>query len=127
MMRNQSKTNIKAKQRAYRWGKYAEILALLWLLCKGYMPLAWRKKMPFEADLIMRRGNLLLLVEVKYRQNMVTGLQAITHHKQQKLHKIAGMMQVHYRDKFKQTPHIRIDAVIITPYGLRHIHNISQI
>ena len=37
------------RRKAYQRGKYAEILALLFLLCKGYRPLAWRKQILFEA------------------------------------------------------------------------------
>ncbi len=111
-------------QRAYFRGKYAEIIALLFLMCKGYRPLAWRKKIIFEADLLMRRGNLLLLVEVKYRQNMRDALESITTRKKQRLQYVAQMASKHYARQFISSPDIRIDAVFISPMKIKHLKNI---
>jgi len=58
----------KAKTRAHQKGHWAEIIAALWLLMRGYWPLARRYKTPQgEIDLICRRGRTLVFVEVKYR------------------------------------------------------------
>lgn len=52
-----------------------------------------------EIDLIMRHGNVLVFVEVRYRasQSHGSGAESITHHKQQRLLKTAQhYLQKHY-------------------------------
>lgn len=52
-----------------------------------------------EIDLIMRHGNVLVFVEVRYRANHIhgSGAESITHHKQQRLLKTAQhYLQKHY-------------------------------
>ena len=51
-------------------GRLAEFISLLYLRTQGWRILFRRKKTPFgEIDLICRRGNTILFVEVKYRRN----------------------------------------------------------
>ena len=61
--------NVKSKRiKAYRLGHRAELLALLSLMLKGYLPLYRRYRTPVgEIDLILRRGKTLVFVEVKAR------------------------------------------------------------
>lgn len=52
-----------------------------------------------EIDLIMRHGNVLVFVEVRYRADHIhgSGAESITHHKQQRLLKTAQhYLQKHY-------------------------------
>jgi putative endonuclease len=59
-------------------GRRAEWLAALWLLLKGYRLLARRVRTPGgEIDLIMRRGDALVFVEVKARATLDSGLAAL--------------------------------------------------
>ena len=62
--------NARHKRRAaYRRGLRGEGLALLWLWLKFYRLLAWRFRSPVgEIDLIMRRGAMLVFIEVKTRE-----------------------------------------------------------
>ncbi len=115
------------RRKAYQRGKYAEILALLFLLFKGYRPLAWRKKILFEADLLMKKNNILVLIEVKYRDNIDDTMMAIDEKKLRRLSNMALMAHKQYRPLFKQIPDIRIDAVLLSKYKIRHIKNITQI
>lgn len=56
--------------RHYRYGRYAELVAALYLMLKGYRPVKWRYKTPVgEIDLIVRKGNIIILVEVKARKD----------------------------------------------------------
>jgi putative endonuclease len=67
-----------ARRRAERLGRSAEARALLALLLKGYLPVARRAKTPLgEIDLLVRRGRLLAVVEVKARASLGEGLEAV--------------------------------------------------
>ena len=62
----------------YRRGVWAEWVALLWLMLQGYWPVARRYKTKVgEIDLILRRGNQLVFVEVKARAVMAEAAGAI--------------------------------------------------
>ena len=54
------------RRRAERRGRTAEILAALFMMMKGYRPLAWRLKTSRgEIDLIMKSGRRIVFVEVR--------------------------------------------------------------
>lgn len=60
--------NISRRQRAFRQGRRAEVYARWVLRAKGYRVLARNFHHPLgEIDLIVRRGRLLIFVEVKFR------------------------------------------------------------
>lgn len=109
-------------KKAERSGRFAEQLALLFLLVKGYWPVATRAKTPRgEIDLIMRRGRTLALVEVKRRVFMEQGL-----------HAVSAQQQVRIMDAFAwwlaRRPNyadftVRCDVVIVAAMRLRHIKN----
>ena len=63
------------KNKSYAGGRLAEWIALIYLLFKGYFPVAknvvtGKGTHAGEVDLIVRRGSLLVFVEVKKRQNL---------------------------------------------------------
>ena len=70
----------------YSNGLWAEraAAALLWL--KNYRIIERRARTPLgEVDIVARRGDTLVLVEVKYRRTMNDALQCISAHQQQRL------------------------------------------
>jgi len=71
--------NISRRQHAFKHGRGAEANAR-WLLCaKGYRVLARNFRHPLdEVDLIVRRGRLLIFVEVKFRADRDTGPYAVS-------------------------------------------------
>lgn len=56
------------RQRAERWGRSAETLAVVLLILKGFRILERRWRSPAgEVDIVCRRGRLLVACEVKAR------------------------------------------------------------
>ncbi|MEM6834494.1 MAG: YraN family protein [Sphingomonadales bacterium] len=74
------------RQRRERKGRRAETLAAWYLRLKGYAIIEHRYKSPVgEIDLIARRGNTLVFVEVKARKTVDLALEAITPHQQTRI------------------------------------------
>lgn len=69
---------VASRQRAYRRGHHSEWLAAAALMVKGYRILARRHRTRFgEIDLIARRGDLVLIVEVKARRTLMEAMEAV--------------------------------------------------
>ena len=70
------------RRRAERKGRTAELIAALFLILKGYRPVAWRVKTPRgEIDLIMRCRSHIVFVEVKTRHDLDSALFSVTNSK----------------------------------------------
>jgi putative endonuclease len=64
--------------KARRWGRWGEGLAAWWLRAKGFRRIARGMRTPVgEIDLIVRRGNLLVFVEVKSRRALPLAYDAL--------------------------------------------------
>ena len=60
----------KIKKKTHQFGILAEKITLWFLRCKCYQILAWRYKTYFgEIDLIAKRGNTVIFIEVKARKS----------------------------------------------------------
>lgn len=63
-----------SRQQAERHGRWAESAAALYLRCKGYQILARRARTRLgEIDIVARRGDTLIFVEVKMRRTLDSG------------------------------------------------------
>ncbi len=115
------------RHKAYRFGLAAEKYAAWYLRCKGYRIVAERyRNAQGEIDLLARRGNMLVAVEVKARKTLGECAQSVPVLKQQKInramqgllmgaHGIAALAGSANRD-------IRFDVVWIVPWHWpRHI------
>lgn len=104
------------RQQAERRGRQAEIKTALFLLCKGYWPLARRFRTPVgEIDLIMRRGGTIVFVEVKARNTLESGLDAVDVNGQARIRRAAGWWLAkhpRYADR-----HCRFDVVVVPKHG----------
>jgi len=95
-------------------GYRAERIALLFLLLKGYRPLAQRYAAAGgEIDLIVMRGDTISFVEVKARGLMDDALTAITPGKRRRFSRAARAWLS--RNPWAETKTWRADAVCVAP------------
>jgi putative endonuclease len=79
------KSALDRREATFLRGHRAELIALLYLLSKGYRPLARRYAASGgEIDLIVMRGDTIAFIEVKARALMDDALSAITARKRQR-------------------------------------------
>jgi len=108
------KTALERRRATFLRGHRAEWMALLFLLAKGYRPLARRYAAAGgEIDLIVVRGDTIAFVEVKARGSMDDALSAITAAKRRRFSRAArAWLARHPRAEGKTW---RADAVFIAP------------
>lgn len=104
------------RQSHERRGRQAELIAAIWLIAKGYRLIGRRVRTPVgEIDLLMRRRDALVFVEVKARRTLDSGVAAL-HPRQQRRCEAAA--------RWLATRHgwpgavLRHDAVVIRPWAL---------
>ena len=79
------------RRKAYRKGIWAERLAALSLMLNGYGIVARRYKTPVgEIDLVARKKDLILFVEVKARVTETIALESVTRTAQQRIEAAAN-------------------------------------
>ncbi len=106
----------RTRQKRERWGRRAEWIAAIWLMAKGYRLLARRAQTPGgEIDLVMRRGDSLVFVEVKARATLDTGLAALHPAAQRRCQAAARWLSPRFGWPGAT---IRHDAVLIRPWAL---------
>ena len=83
----------KAKRfKAYRRGHRGEWLAALALMLKGFRIIARRYRTKLgEIDLIARRGDLVLIVEVKVRATLIEAMDAIARQSERRIEAAADL------------------------------------
>ena len=112
----------KANRRAaYRRGHASERLAALRLLLTGYRILARRYRTKVgEIDLIARRGDVVAFVEVKRRNSLAAGLEAVTPQAQARIRRAAELYI--RRNPALAERVLRFDVMVVTPWAWpRHI------
>ena len=108
-------------------GHFAEKIACLFLMAKGWWPLhlnyvVGRGTGAGEVDLIMVRGKTLIFVEVKYRPTLVQAMEAITISNQVRVSKTSAVFLQKY-PRFRDYQ-IRYDAVLMAPHRWpKHLPN----
>jgi putative endonuclease len=128
-----SKFHKTKKKRSYHFGIIAEYFAAVYLLCKGYRILSLRYRNPKgEIDILARKGDVLVAVEVKARAKWADCHECITIHKQKRIiqsmewlmanpAKFAGL-------RHRQAHNIRFDVVWVIPYTFpKHIQDAWRI
>ena len=106
---------------AFRFGLSAEGRAVALLVAKGYRIMARRFRTPLgEIDIIARRRDLLVFVEVKARDNFDEAAEAIGRRQQNRIIGAAQMwLASHPEDAMRD---MRFDAILVIPGRLpRHL------
>ena len=108
-------------------GKLAELIAAIYFISHGYSIIkrnyiTGKGTGAGEIDLIVKRNNLLVFVEVKKRTNLETAAYAISPAQQQRLWKAAeNFVQTH--TEFSNFE-IRFDAFLFAfPFKFKHIND----
>lgn len=91
-------------------GWLAEKLAFAYFLAQGFTPLRRPRRSPVQTDLLLKRGDLILLIEVKFRQAHASAATAISP-------KQAVRLRTEARRIAARNPHatLRADAVAVFP------------
>lgn len=95
-------------------GLLYEKVAEIYLLCKGYQILARRWRLyKCEIDIIAKKGNSIIIVEVKYRKTLKEVKEALNHKKINKMI-MAGR---YWLTKYKNHS-IRFDYICCLPWKM---------
>lgn len=95
-------------------GRRAELIALIALMLRGYRPVARNLKTPVgEIDLIVRRGGVLAVVEVKTRGTLSDAAESILPLQQARIRRATEWLLASRPDLAQLT--IRFDAVLVLP------------
>jgi putative endonuclease len=108
---------------AFRLGLSAESRAAALLIAKAYRIVARRWKTPFgEIDIVARRRRALIFVEVKARDTIDAGLEAVTERTKRRIIGAAEFWLASHPDDV--TAEIRFDVIAVAPGKIpRHIAN----
>ena len=110
--------------RAYRKGFTSEWLAAAALLARGYRIVAWRYRTKLgEIDLIARRGDLVLIVEVKARASLAAAMEAVAFQSARRIEGAADMWLSRQPDYARLS--VRFDLVAVLPWRWPvHVENV---
>ena len=109
------------RQVAFRLGLSAESRAAAYLIAKGYRILARRFRTPIgEIDIVARRRNMLVFVEVKARANLDQAAESVLTHQRRR---IIGAAEIWLgAHPGAADCDMRFDVVLVAPGALpRHI------
>lgn len=106
--------SVDARLKAYRRGHRGEWLAALALILKGYRIVARRYRTVLgEIDLIARRGDLVLIVEVKARPSLIEAMEAVARSSERRIEGAADLWLARQPDHARLS--IRFDLVAVLP------------
>jgi len=112
---------LKPRQRAYRAGRKAEMIASALLRLKGYRILARDYRAGVgELDIVARRGRLLAVIEVKRRRDLAMALDAVSARQRRRIARAAAAYVG--RHSGLADLDIRFDVIVVLPHRPpRHI------
>jgi putative endonuclease len=97
-----------------RRGRRGEALAGLWLRLKGYRILArnWRHPLG-EIDIVARRGGILVVIEVKWRDRLDLAAAAVGARQRHRIARAAAVFLARQPDAARLS--LRFDALLLAP------------
>ena len=115
-----------ARQKAHARGHRGEWLAAFALMVKGYRTVARRYKTRLgEIDLIARRGDLVLIVEVKVRKTLLEAMDALGYASERRIEAAADLWLARQPDHGRLS--MRFDMVAVLPRRWPvHVENAFQ-
>ena len=115
--------NSDGRRRAERRGRFSEYVAALYLLLKGYRIVALRHRTQLgEIDIIARKRDLVIFVEVKARRDERATVDAVGHAAQRRI-RAASDLWLARQDEFGRLSQ-RYDIVAVRPGRLpRHFQD----
>lgn len=124
MARPADQALLRKRRKAYRRGHSSEWLAAIALMAKGFRIVARRYRTKLgEIDLIARRGDLVLIVEVKARKTLIEAMDAIRRQSERRIEGAADLWLSRQRDHAKLS--LRFDMVAVLPWRWPvHIENV---
>jgi putative endonuclease len=100
--------------KAFQLGLSAESRAAMMLIAKAYRIVARRWKTPFgEIDIVARRRRALVFVEVKARDKIDDGLEAVTERTKRRIISAAELWLAQHPDDVNAE--IRFDVMVVAP------------
>lgn len=114
----------RARRQAYRRGHRSEWLAAIALMAKGFRIVARRYRTRLgEIDLIARRGDLVLIVEVKARNTLMDAMEAVGRDSAWRIEGCADLWLARQPDFAKLS--VRFDMVAVLPWRWPvHVENV---
>lgn len=111
------------KSTSYKKGLWAENYAAWFLRFKGYRIIQNRYKSPFgEIDVVALKSGGLVCVEVKYRPNVNSAMEAVSPRSQKRIIAAAEFFRAHH-PKYAAA-NVRFDVITVAPlFGIRHHQN----
>ncbi|MDA0780919.1 MAG: YraN family protein [Rickettsiales bacterium] len=111
------------KTKSYKFGLLAETIAVIYLRLCFYSIISRRHKTKLgEVDIIARRGNNLVFIEVKARKKKDDAYIAFTKHQQNRITRAAQLF-IAKNPRYLQT-NIRFDLILVCPiFFIKHIRN----
>ncbi|MGU3574319.1 YraN family protein [Brucellaceae bacterium C25G] len=104
------------RQKAFSLGHRAEFLASLTLMLKGYAIVERRYRTRLgEIDLIARRGNQVLIVEVKARRETASAMDAVDAKSIRRIEAASDLWLARQPDYARLS--LRFDLIIVRPWS----------
>jgi putative endonuclease len=102
------------RRKALRRGRVSEYVAAIYLIFKGYRIVALRYRTKLgEIDIIARKGDLAIFVEVKARHEEGAAVDAVSHLAQTRIRGASDLWLARQRDQARLSQ--RYDIVAILP------------
>ena len=117
------------RKKAYKRGHFAEQLAAIFLMLKGYTIVARRYKTKVgEIDLIAKKKNVTIFCEVKARKTTEIALESLKKKQKMRIRNAAEYYMAHLNNKSSnnmiENEIFRCDMMLVVPWRLPvHIEN----